>query len=56
MADDPFDLNRFVTAQADDYDQAIAEIRAGRKRSHWMWYVFPTGRAGFKPDGPVLRD
>ncbi|HVK10948.1 MAG TPA: DUF1810 domain-containing protein [Gemmataceae bacterium] len=41
MADDPFDLNRFVTAQADDYDQAIAEIRAGRKRSHWMWYVFP---------------
>ena len=40
-ADDPHDLNRFVLAQADDYEQAIAEIRAGRKRSHWMWYIFP---------------
>lgn len=39
--DDPHDLDRFVLAQADDYDQALAEIRAGRKRSHWMWYVFP---------------
>ncbi len=38
---DPFDLNRFVVAQAEDYEAAIAEIRAGRKRSHWMWYVFP---------------
>jgi uncharacterized protein (DUF1810 family) len=38
---DPFDLNRFVEAQEDDYDRALAEIRAGRKRSHWMWYVFP---------------
>src|SRR5262245_1025722 len=28
-------------AQADDYEQALAEIRAGRKRSHWMWYIFP---------------
>ena len=41
MADDPFDLNRFVAAQADDYGQALSEIRAGRKRSHWMWYIFP---------------
>ncbi len=41
MADDPYDLARFVTAQADDYDTALAEVRAGRKRSHWMWYVFP---------------
>jgi uncharacterized protein (DUF1810 family) len=41
MAEDPFDLNRFVAAQADDYDRALSEIRAGRKRSHWMWYVFP---------------
>jgi uncharacterized protein (DUF1810 family) len=41
MAEDPFDLNRFVAAQADDYDQALSEIRAGRKWSHWMWYVFP---------------
>ena len=38
---DGFDLNRFVTAQADCYDQALAELRAGRKRSHWMWFIFP---------------
>ena len=38
---DPFDLARFVQAQAGSYDQALAEIRAGRKRSHWMWYIFP---------------
>ena len=36
-----FDLERFVRAQADCYNTALAEIRAGRKRSHWMWYVFP---------------
>lgn len=39
--DDPRDLARFVRAQESDYEQALAEIRAGRKRSHWMWYVFP---------------
>ncbi len=39
--DDPHDLNRFVLAQEGDYKQALAEIRAGRKRSHWMWYIFP---------------
>ncbi|MBA4065146.1 MAG: DUF1810 domain-containing protein [Isosphaera sp.] len=38
---DPHDLARFVRAQADSYDTALAEVRAGRKRSHWMWYVFP---------------
>ena len=38
---DPHDLGRFVEAQRGDYAQAIAEIRAGRKRSHWMWYIFP---------------
>lgn len=38
---DPFDLQRFVTAQAPVVDQAIAELRAGRKRSHWMWFVLP---------------
>lgn len=38
---DPHDLNRFVQAQAADYSQALSEIRAGRKRSHWMWYIFP---------------
>jgi uncharacterized protein (DUF1810 family) len=40
-ADDPHDLARFVEAQAGDYATALAEIRAGRKRSHWMWYIFP---------------
>jgi uncharacterized protein (DUF1810 family) len=39
--DDPFDLDRFVQAQARNYDQALAELRRGRKESHWMWYVFP---------------
>jgi uncharacterized protein (DUF1810 family) len=38
---DPYDLARFVEAQRHTYDEAIAEIRRGRKRSHWMWYVFP---------------
>ena len=38
---DEFDLERFMTAQADSYDAALAEIRRGAKRSHWMWYVFP---------------
>jgi uncharacterized protein (DUF1810 family) len=41
VAGDPFDLSRFVQAQEDDYDQALSEIRSGRKRSHWMWYIFP---------------
>lgn len=40
-ADDPHDLTRFVAAQASDYQTALAEIRAGRKQTHWMWYVFP---------------
>jgi uncharacterized protein (DUF1810 family) len=39
--DDPFRLRRFVEAQQGVYDQALAEIRAGRKRSHWMWFIFP---------------
>ncbi len=52
---DPYDLARFVEAQAGapvarslrdgveehDYEQALSEIRSGRKRSHWMWYIFP---------------
>lgn len=36
-----YDLNRFLKAQEYDYAQALSEIRAGRKRSHWMWYIFP---------------
>src|SRR5690349_1591257 len=43
-ADDPFNLARFVQAQQRDYDRALAEIRHGRKESHWMWYVFPQFR------------
>ena len=39
--EDPYDLARFVRAQEPDYDQAMSEIRGGRKRSHWMWYIFP---------------
>ncbi len=40
-ASDPFDLNRFVEAQAPVYGGVVEELRDGRKRSHWMWFVFP---------------
>jgi uncharacterized protein (DUF1810 family) len=41
--DDPYDLRRFVAAQdaGGTYEQAVAELRRGRKTSHWMWFVFP---------------
>ena len=39
--DTDFNLERFVDAQAGVYDQALAELHAGRKRSHWMWSIFP---------------
>lgn len=38
---DPFDLERFVRAQQPIYATALAELQAGRKRSHWMWFIFP---------------
>jgi uncharacterized protein (DUF1810 family) len=38
---DPFDLQRFVDAQAPVMEAVRAELRAGRKRTHWMWFVFP---------------
>jgi uncharacterized protein (DUF1810 family) len=41
VVSDPFDLRRFVDAQTHTYDQALAELRAGEKRTHWMWFVFP---------------
>ena len=41
MSGDPYDLARFVSAQAGIFDRAIEELRAGRKRTHWMWFVFP---------------
>lgn len=39
--DDPFDLQRFVDAQDRVYDRVLAELRAGAKRSHWIWFIFP---------------
>ena len=36
-----FDESRFIEAQEEDYDHALAEIRSSRKQSHWMWYIFP---------------
>jgi uncharacterized protein (DUF1810 family) len=45
MAGDPFNLQRFVDAQDGGvYDQALGEIRAGEKRSHWIWFIFPQHR------------
>lgn len=38
---DTFDLDRFVQAQQDNYADALSELRAGRKRTHWSWYVLP---------------
>ena len=39
--DDPYHLTRFVRAQQDSFKQALAEISSGKKRTHWMWYIFP---------------
>jgi uncharacterized protein (DUF1810 family) len=41
VIDDPFDLQRFVDAQEGVYRRVVDELRDGRKRSHWMWFVFP---------------
>jgi uncharacterized protein (DUF1810 family) len=38
---DPYDLERFVVAQRTTFSQALAELRRGRKESHWIWFVFP---------------
>lgn len=38
---DPYNLQRFVDAQQLRYPQALAELRSGRKRTHWMWFIFP---------------
>jgi uncharacterized protein (DUF1810 family) len=40
-ANDPYDLGRFVQAQRGAYERALSEITSGRKRTHWMWYIFP---------------
>lgn len=50
MSADPFNLVRFVEAQVTIYDNALAELCAGRKRSHWMWFIFPQIRGlGISP-------
>lgn len=50
MHDDPYDLERFVSAQEMTYPQALAELKVGRKHSHWIWYILPQlavlGRSG----------
>jgi uncharacterized protein (DUF1810 family) len=38
---DPYNLQRFVEAQRDEYERVCAELRTGSKRSHWMWFIFP---------------
>lgn len=40
-ADDPYGFDRFLLAQENSFVQALAELRAGRKQSHWMWFIFP---------------
>jgi uncharacterized protein (DUF1810 family) len=40
-ADDPYDLQRFVDAQNTVYDRVRAELKSGRKKTHWMWFIFP---------------
>ena len=50
IMNDHFDLDRFVKAQDPVYDRVLDELRAGRKTSHWMWYVFPQLRGlGWTP-------
>ena len=49
IEEDPYDLSRFLAAQESDYARALSEVRSGRKRSHWMWYIFPQ----FEGLGPV---
>ena len=54
---DPFNLERFLNAQAPVYEQVRRELKVGRKQSHWMWFIFPQ-IAGLrtKPDVCPLRD
>lgn len=41
MSNDPYNLSRFLAAQQSIYATALAELRQGRKTSHWMWFIFP---------------
>lgn len=50
MSQDPFRLQRFVDAQAGAYETALAELKRGRKTSHWIWFIFPQiAGLGFSP-------
>jgi uncharacterized protein (DUF1810 family) len=50
MSTDPYDLARFLDAQDGVFEHALAEIRGGQKRSHWMWFIFPQfAGLGFSP-------
>jgi len=42
--DDPFNLERFVDAQAPVYERVLEELRAGRKATHWIWFIFPQAK------------
>ncbi len=42
---DPFNLQRFIDAQKDTFDTAMQELREGKKRTHWIWFIFPQMRA-----------
>ena len=42
--EDIYNLQRFIDAHDNSYEIALLEIKNGRKRSHWMWYIFPTER------------
>jgi uncharacterized protein (DUF1810 family) len=44
QSSDPYNLQRFVDAQASVYETALSELVAGSKRSHWMWFIFPQMR------------
>jgi len=47
---DEYNLQRFVTAQSSIYEDAVAELREGRKNTHWIWFVFPQMKGlGFSP-------
>ncbi len=47
MPNDPHNLQRFIDAQEFMYDKALTELKAGKKRNHWMWFVFPqTAKVG----------
>jgi uncharacterized protein (DUF1810 family) len=41
MKNDPYDLNRFLSAQEGVYERALKELKSGEKRTHWMWFIFP---------------